>query len=99
NWRRAALGACAAAALGARGATLNLESTIDRPLRYHPAGGDFVIENGAEYFNRPLYTNTAFRVDGGDRPEFSLFLPGRGGVLRLGYRAGGRAQWLDQAAD
>ncbi|HVW21006.1 MAG TPA: DUF4450 domain-containing protein [Opitutaceae bacterium] len=97
--RRAALLACAAAALGAHGATLNLESTISRPLRYRPEGGDFVIENGAEYFNRPLYTNTAFRVDGGDRPEFSLFLPGRGGVLRLGVVAGGRGVWLDQAAD
>ena len=38
-----------------------------------------------EFFNRPLYgSNTAFRVDAGDRPEFSLYLPGRGGNLRLG---------------
>lgn len=65
--------------------TPNLESNIERPLRYRPDGADFVIENGAEFFNRPLYGgNTAFRVDGGDKPEFVLYLPGRGGNLRLG---------------
>ena len=67
--------------------TPNLESNIERPLRYRPDGADFVIENGAEFFNRPLYGgNTAFRVDGGDKPEFVLYLPGRGGNLRLGLR-------------
>jgi hypothetical protein len=65
----------------------NLESNIERPLRYRPDGADFVIENGAEFFNRPLYGgNTAFRVDGGDKPEFVLYLPGRGGNLRLAVR-------------
>ncbi len=78
----------------------NLVNNIDRPLRYRPDGADFVIENGAEYFNRPLYGgNTAFRVDGGDKPEFVLYLPGRGGNLRLGVRAAtGAARWLHQAA-
>ena len=67
--------------------TPNLESNIERPLRYRPDGADFVIENGAEFFNRPLYGgNTAFRVDGGDKPEFVLYLPGRGGNLRLAVR-------------
>ena len=62
----------------------NLADNIDRPLRYRPDGADFVIEQGAEFFNRPLYGgNTAFRVDGGDKPEFVLYLPGRGGNLRL----------------
>ena len=70
----------------------NLESNIERPLRYRPDGGDFVIENGTEFFNRPLYGgNTAFRVDGGDKPEFVLYLPGRGGNLRLGLRQVERA--------
>ena len=41
-----------------------------------------MIENGPEFFNRSLYGgNTAFRVDGGDQPEFMLYLPGRGGHL------------------
>jgi hypothetical protein len=66
----------------------NFDGQTRRPLRYRPVGTDFVIENGVEFFNRPLYgTNTAFRVDAGDRPEFSLYLPGRGGNLRCGDRA------------
>jgi hypothetical protein len=57
-----------AQAPGASRLTPNLESNIDRPLRYRPDGADFVIENGAEVFNRPLYGgNTAFRVDGAAR--------------------------------
>jgi hypothetical protein len=77
----------------------NLTTNIDRPLRYRPDGTDFVIENGAEFFNRSLYGgNTAFRVDGGDKPEFVLYLPGRGGNLRLGVRAASGARWLHDAA-
>ena len=79
--------------------TPNLVTNIDRPLRYRPDGADFVIENGAEFFNRPLYGgNTAFRVDGGDKPEFVLYLPGRGGNLRLGLRSATGAKWLHDAA-
>ncbi len=84
---------------GALRITPNLESNIDRPLRYRPDGADFVIENGAEFFNRPLYGgNTAFRVDGGDKPEFVLYLPGRGGNLRLGVTSAAGAKWLHDAA-
>src|SRR5215207_4986020 len=73
----------------------NFVGRTARPLRYRPEGTDFRIENGAEFFNRPLYgTNTAFRVDAGDRPEFSLYLPGRGGVLRLGLKTAAGAKWL-----
>jgi hypothetical protein len=68
-----------------RGLRPMLADNIARPLRYTPEGGDFVITNGPESFNRPLYGGaSAFRVDAGDRPEFSLYLPGRGGNLRLG---------------
>ncbi len=73
----------------------NFADRMEHPLRYRPEGADFVIENGAEFFNRPLYGgNTAFRVDGGDRPEFSLYLPGRGGNLRFGLRTAAGAKWL-----
>ena len=80
----------------------NLLGDTDRPLRYRPDGDDFVIDNGAEFFNRPLYGgNSAFRVDGGDKPEFSLYLPGRGGNLRLGVcvaaGTGPRCLWLHDA--
>ena len=79
--------------------TPNLETNIERPLRYRPDGADFVIENGREFFNRSLYGgNTAFRVDGGDRPEFVLYLPGRGGNLRLAARTSSGTKWLHDAA-
>lgn len=69
-----------------------------RPLRYRPEGTDFVIENGPEFFNRPLYANNSpFRIDAGDRPEFSLYLPGRGGNLRLGIRTATGRKWLHEA--
>jgi hypothetical protein len=78
----------------------NLQSNIERTLRYHPDGEDFVIENGSEFFNRPLYCcNSAFRVDGGDKPQFSFYCPGRGGNLRLGVRTSAGAKWLDDARD
>jgi hypothetical protein len=76
----------------------NLVGELERPLRYTPEGEDFVIVNGVEFFNRPLYGgNTAFRVDAGDRPEFSLYLPGRGGNVRLGFRTARGAKWLNEA--
>ena len=77
----------------------NLAGNIERPLRYTPDGQDFVIENGGEFFNRPLYGgNTAFRADAGDQPEFSLYLPGHGGNLRFGIKTSSGAKWLHEAA-
>lgn len=74
-----------------------LESNIDRPLRYFPVGRDFVITNGTEFFNRPLYSaNAPFRVDAGDQPEFSLYLPGRGGNLRFGIQTAAGTKWLHE---
>ena len=79
-------------------AAVFLTNNLARPLRYTPDGTDFVITNGSEFFNRPLYGGSSpFRVDGGDVPEFSLYLPGRGGNLRLGFRAGGKSIWLQSA--
>ena len=76
----------------------NFTNQTARPLRYWPVGTDFVITNGAEFFNRPLYgMNTAFRADGGDKPEFSLYLPGRGGNLRFGIKTSGGVKWLNDA--
>lgn len=73
-------------------------NNIDRPLRYAPIGTDFVITNGGEFFNRSLYGGSSpFRVDAGDMPEFSLYLPGRGGNLRLGFHAAGQWKWLSSA--
>ena len=75
-----------------------LTNNVARPLRYFPINGDFVITNGAEFFNRPLYCmNSAFRIDGGDKPEFSIYLPGRGGNLRLGIKTSAGTKWLNEA--
>ena len=69
-----------------------------RSLRYHPEGEDFVITNGKRRFNRALYgTNTAFRVEAGDLPEFSLYMPGLGGTLKLGIVKGTAQKWLTNA--
>jgi len=77
----------------------NLAGQVGQPLRYHPENGDLVIENGPEFFNRSLYGgNTAFRVDGGDKPEFILYLPGRGGNLRLGVKTSSTQIWLKDAS-
>ncbi len=76
----------------------NFENNVARPLRYWPVGGDFVITNGAEFFNRPLYClKSAFRADGGDKPELSLYLPGRGGNLRFGLKTSAGVKWLNDA--
>lgn len=78
----------------------NLAGQTDQPLRYRPEGQDFVIRNGQEFFNRSLYGgHTGFRVDGGDKPEFVLYLPGRGGNLRLAIRTATGSRWLHEAAD
>ncbi len=76
----------------------NFSNNVARPLRYWPVNGSFVITNGSEFFNRPLYClNSGFRIDGGDKPEFSLYLPGRGGNLRLGINTPDGTKWLNDA--
>jgi hypothetical protein len=75
-----------------------LNSNTARPLRYSPQGGDFVIRNDREFFNRPVYgANSEFRVDAGDLPEFSLYLPGHGGNLKLGLLTAAGSKWAAQA--
>lgn len=79
-----------------------LESNVARPLRYAPLNNGFSIHNGTQFFNRPLYgPNIPFRVDGGDLPEFSLYLPGHGGNLRLGIASSltGRSLWASECAN
>lgn len=81
-----------------RGARPMLEDNLDRHLRYTPEDGDFVIVDGDEFFNRPLYGGSSpFRVDAGDMPEFSFYLPGRGGNLRLGFATSAGTKWLHDA--
>lgn len=69
-----------------------------RTLRYRPDGSDFVITNGTHRFNRALYgTNTAFRVETGDLPEFALYMPGMGGNLSFSLVRGAATRSLKTA--
>ncbi|MEO6231014.1 MAG: DUF4450 domain-containing protein [Ferruginibacter sp.] len=68
---------------------------MPREIRYHPEGTDFVITNGKRRFTRALYgTNTAFRVEGGDLPEFGLYMPGLGGNIKFGLIKNDSSKWL-----
>jgi hypothetical protein len=70
----------------------------ERTLRYQPDGKDYVITNGTRRFNRALYgTNTAFRVEAGDLPEFALYMPGMGGNLKFGLITANGNKWLIDA--
>lgn len=81
-----------------RGITPLLHNGTARPLRYLPVDGDFVVRNGSEFFNRPLYgQNNDFRVDAGDRPEFSLYSSGHGGNLKLGIATSAGTKWAADA--
>jgi hypothetical protein len=66
-----------------------------RTAHYRPEGNDFVTVNGTYRFNRALYgTNTAFRVEAGDLPEFAMYMPGMGGNLKFGLIKGDSSKWL-----
>lgn len=72
----------------------------ERSIHYRPAGKDFITINGALRFNRALYgSNTAFRIEAGDLPEFALYLPGMGGNFKLGIITGNQSKWLTQATN
>lgn len=70
----------------------------ERVLRYQPEGEDIVIVNGDRKFNRALYgTNTAFRIETSDVPEFGFFMPHMGGNLQLGLLSDKGSFWLNDA--
>ncbi len=67
----------------------------ERSISYQPDGEDFVIINGTRRFNRAIYgTNTGFRVEAGDLPEFALYMPGMGGNLKFGLTSASESKWL-----
>lgn len=64
---------------------------VERTLHYAPKGKDFVKVDGRRRFNRALYgSNTGFRVEAGDLPEFALYMPAMGGNLRFEIIAGNK---------
>ena len=42
-------------------------------------------------------TNTAFRAEAGDLPEFALYMPGMGGNIKFGLANGEASKWLIKA--
>jgi len=71
---------------------------IKRKIHYTPEGKSFVLQNGTRKFNRALYgSNTAFRVEAGDLPEFATYMPGMGGNFKLGIVKNGKSKWITEA--
>nr|WP_294895595.1 DUF4450 domain-containing protein [uncultured Pedobacter sp.] len=69
-----------------------------RIVRYQPTNEGYKGVNLERKFNRALYgTNTGFRIEAGDKPEFALYLPGMGGNLKLGFKIGNTKKWLTDA--
>lgn len=70
----------------------------ERKIHYVPDGEGFLLKNGTQKFNRALYgTNTAFRVETGDVPEFAMYMPGMGGNFKLGLIKNNKSKWLTEA--
>ncbi len=69
-----------------------------RSLRYFPQNEAIVIVNGTKKFNRALYgSNTGFRVETGDVPEFALYLPRMGGNLSFKIKRDNELKSLNDA--
>lgn len=69
-----------------------------RKIHYLPDGESFILKNGSRRFNRALYgTNTGFRVETGDLPEFALYMPGMGGNFKLGIITETSGKWITEA--
>lgn len=70
----------------------------ERTIHYQPQGNDFVLYKGTRKFNRALYgSNTAFRVETGDLPEFALYMPGMGGNCKIGISSNNKSKWITEA--
>jgi hypothetical protein len=75
------------------------DKTTIRKIHYVPEGNSFVLKNGTRKFNRALYgSNTGFRVETGDLPEFAMYMPGMGGNLKLGIVTGKESKWITEAS-
>ncbi|KQO20998.1 glycogen debranching protein [Flavobacterium sp. Leaf82] len=75
------------------------ENKAPRKIHYAPEGNSFVLKNGTRKFNRALYgSNTGFRVETGDLPEFAMYMPGMGGNFKLGLINGKESKWITETA-
>jgi len=75
------------------------EKQTQRKIHYVPGGNSFVLKNGTRKFNRALYgSNTGFRVETGDLPEFAMYMPGMGGNLKFGLANGKENKWITETS-
>ena len=71
----------------------------ERELRYVPDGEAFVNTNGKARFSRAIYgTNTGFRFETSDYPEFGLYMPNFGGSVYLAVQVNGKTTWIKDLA-
>jgi len=71
----------------------------ERELRYHPEGEEFVITNGNKRFTRAIYgTNTGFRFETSDFPEFGLYMPRFGGSVYMAVSTPSATVWINELA-
>lgn len=67
----------------------------ERTLRYKPDGEEFVITNGNKRFTRAIYgTNTGFRFETSDFPEFGLYMPNFGGSVYMAIATPSSTTWI-----
>ena len=79
--------------------TFGQEKNAMRKIHYAPEGNSFVLKNGTRKFNRALYgSNTGFRIETGDLPEFAMYMPGMGGNFKLGIVNGKESKWITGAS-
>jgi hypothetical protein len=68
---------------------------LEREVRYKPVGEEFVNLKGDKRFSRAIYgTNTGFRFETSDYPEFGLYMPNLGGSVYLAVKRGEKAVWM-----
>lgn len=69
----------------------------ERELRYTPDGEEFVITNGNKRFTRAIYgTNTGFRFETSDFPEFGLYMPRLGGSVYMAISTPSATVWISE---
>ena len=66
-------------------------------LCHKPDGGDFVTTNNNRLLTSTLYgIRTALRIDTGDRPEFTLYMPDIDGNYKFSIGRNNQSKWLTQ---
>lgn len=70
-----------------------------RQMNYQPDGEEFVSLNGKNRFSRAIYgTNTGFRFETSDFPEFGLYMPNLGGSFYMALSTPSGVKWIKDLA-